>query len=49
MNKALNTCFISLLILCSCNNSNQKDYNSKKYNSISKIPTENGDSISIDN
>ena len=47
MKKVLITCFISVLIVCSCKNSNQKDYTTKKYNAISKIPTENGDSISI--
>lgn len=35
------------MLFCSCENSNQKDYSAKKYNAISKIPTENSDSLSI--
>ncbi len=47
MKKALNICLIAVLFFVSCSKPDQKDYSVKKRNSISKIPTDNGDSISI--
>lgn len=47
MKKVLKICLITILVFCSCSNPNQKDYTVKKLNSISKIPTEKGDSITI--
>ena len=48
MKKVLTIYFISVFILCSCDSSNQKGHTTNEYSAISKFPTENGDSISID-
>ena len=47
MRKVLSFCLVNILFFCGCSKPDQKDYIEKKYNAISKIPTFNGDSISI--